>query len=227
YIAEFCNDGSGLNPCVHKSTNGGATWTTTSDANVVQNPVDRPWIDVYPKLGPTGTITNTSQTIVYLEYHTFSDGQVWLNTSTDGGATFGPPTPAAVGTNSAIPDSNCNTVPGGVYVDQRNGSAYAVWLSGDDVAQDTVTGCNITQIGPYNKAWVTKSTNSGLTWMIPSTGPAWTGFYDPTTNIGDNANKIFASGAVDYAGQVHVLLTVRKKDQSLQYVIACENPQGS
>jgi uncharacterized repeat protein (TIGR01451 family) len=218
YIAEFCDDGTGLNPCVHKSTNGGTTWTTTSDANVVQNPVDRPWIDVYPKLGPTATITSTSQTRVYVEYHTFSDGQVWLNTSTNGGATFGPPTPAAVGTNSAIPDSNCNTVAGGVYVDQRNGTAYALWLSGDDVAQDIATGCNITQIGPFNKAWITKSTNEGLTWMIPSTGPAWTGFYDATTNTGDNANKNIPSAAVDYAGQVHVLMTVRKKDQPLQFV---------
>src|SRR6202007_1864276 len=99
--------------------------------------------DVYPKLGSTATITSTAQTRVYLEYHTFSDGQVWLNTSTDGGATFGPPTPAAVGTNSAIPDSNCNTVPGGVYVDQRNGTVYAVWLSGGDVAQEIPTGGSI------------------------------------------------------------------------------------
>jgi uncharacterized repeat protein (TIGR01451 family) len=218
YIAEFCSDGTGLNPCVHKSTDGGTNWTTTSDANVVQNPVDRPWIDVYPKLGPTATITSTTQTRVYLEYHTFSDGQVWLNTSTNGGASFGPPTLATVGTNSAVPDSNCNTVPGGVYVDQRNGTAYALWLSGDDVAQDIVTGCNITQIGPFNKAWVSKSTNEGLTWMIPTIGPGWTGFYDATSNTGDNAAKFFASAAVDYAGQLHVLLTVRKKDQPLQYV---------
>jgi uncharacterized repeat protein (TIGR01451 family) len=223
YIMEFCTTTQGeLQACLHKSTNGGTSWTTTTIANVSPNPIDRPWVEVYPKLGPTATITSTTQTRVYLEYHTFTDGQTYLNTSTDGGATFGPPTPAAVGTNSAIPDSNCNTVPSGITIDQRNGTAYAVWLSGDDVAQDVATGCNITQIGPFNKAWVTKSTNDGLTWMIPSTGPAWTGFYDVTTNTGDNANKIFGSASVDYAGQVHVLLTVRKKDQPLQYVTDCQ-----
>jgi uncharacterized repeat protein (TIGR01451 family) len=228
YIMEFCSTTQGeLQACLHKSADGGATWTTTTIANVAPNPIDRPWVEVYPKLAPTASITSTSQTHVYLEYHTFTDGQTYLNTSTDGGATFGPPIPASVGTNSAIPDSNCNTVPSGIAVDQSNGTVYALWLSADDIAQDIMTGCNITQIGPYNKAWVTKSTDGGTTWMIPSTGPAWTGFYDPTTDTGDNANKIFGSVAVDYAGQVHVLLTVRKKDQPLQYVVGCENPQSS
>jgi uncharacterized repeat protein (TIGR01451 family) len=228
YIMEFCTATQGeLQACLHKSTNGGTSWTTTTIANVSPNPIDRPWIEVYPKLGATATITSTSQTRVYLEYHTFTDGQTYVNTSTDGGTTFGPPFPAAVGTNSAIADSNCNTVPSGVAVDQRNGTAYALWLSGDDVAQDVMTGCNITQIGPFNKAWISKSTNDGLTWTIPSAGPAWTGFFDPTTDTGDNANKLFGSVSVDYAGQVHVLVTARKKDQPLQYVAACQNPVGS
>lgn len=225
YIMEFCSTTQGaLQACLHKSTNGGTTWTTTLLANVLPNPVDRPWIDVYPKLGATSTITSTTQTRVYLEYHTFTDGQTYVNTSTDGGTTFGPPVPVGVGTNTAIPDSSCNTVPSGVAVDQRNGTAYAVWLSGDDVAQNTATGCNVTQIGPFNKAWVSKSTNDGLTWTIPSAGPAWTGFFDIATDTGDNANKLFGSIAVDYAGQVHVLVTARKKDQPLQYVADCENP---
>jgi uncharacterized repeat protein (TIGR01451 family) len=228
YIAEFCSTTQGeLQACLHKSSDGGATWTTTTIANVVPNPIDRPWIDVYPKLSATATITNTSQTRVYLEYHTFTDGQTYLNTSTNGGGTFGPPVPASIGTNSALPDSNCNTVPSGVVVDQQTGTAYALWLSGDDVAENTATGCNVTQIGPYDKAWVTKSSNDGLTWAIAGFGPAWTGFYDPTTDTGDNANKIFGSLAVDYSGQIHVLLTVRKKDQPLQYVVGCENPLGS
>jgi uncharacterized repeat protein (TIGR01451 family) len=228
YIMEFCTATQGeLQACLHKSTNGGTSWTTTTIANRSPNPIDRPWVEVYPKLGATATITSTAQTMVYLEYHTFTDGQTYLNTSTDGGATFGAPTPAAVGTNTATSDSVCNTVPSGISVDQRNGTAYALWLSGDDVAQNIATGCNITQIGPFNKAWVTKSTNDGLTWQIPSTGPAWTGFYDATTNTGDNANKLFGSVAVDYAGQVHVLVTARKKDQPLQYVTDCQNPAGS
>ncbi len=225
YIMEFCSTTQGaLQACLHKSTNGGASWTTTTIANVLPNPVDRPWIDVYPKLGATSTITSTAQTRVYLEYHTFTDGQTYVNTSTDGGTTFGPPIPVGAGTNTALPDSSCNTVPSGVAVDQRDGTAYAVWLSGDDVAQNTITGCNVTQIGPFNKAWVSKSTNDGLTWTIPSVGPAWTGFFDITTDTGDNANKLFGSIAVDYAGQVHVLVTARKKDQPLQYVADCENP---
>src|SRR5205823_3107874 len=112
YIMEFCTATQGeLQACLHKSTDGGTTWTTTTIANVSPNPIDRPWIDVYPRFAPTASITNTTQTRVYLEYHTFTDGQTWLNTSTNGGTSFGPPTPAAVGTNSALTDSSCNTVP--------------------------------------------------------------------------------------------------------------------
>ena len=28
------------------------------------NPIDRPWVEVYPKLGPTATITSTAQNIM-------------------------------------------------------------------------------------------------------------------------------------------------------------------
>ena len=78
YIMEFCTATQGeLQACLHKSTDGGTTWTTTTIANVAPNPIDRPWVDVYPKLAPTATITNTNQTRVYLEYHTFTDGQTW------------------------------------------------------------------------------------------------------------------------------------------------------
>ena len=76
YFMEFCTATQGeLQACLHKSTDGGATWTTTTIANVAPNPIDRPWMEVYPKLGATATITNTTQTRVYLEYHTFTDGQ--------------------------------------------------------------------------------------------------------------------------------------------------------
>ena len=88
---------------------------------------DRPWIDAYPKDNTTPTAGDPNKDIVYLEFHTFSpDDLVYVTKSTDGRATFGPSIPVETGTNSAIPDSNCNTIPGGITVDQNNGNVYAL-----------------------------------------------------------------------------------------------------
>jgi hypothetical protein len=82
-----------------------------------------------------------------------------------------------------------------------------------------VTGCNYSQIGPFNKAWVSVSTDGGTTWTPHL---AWQGSFDPVTKIGDNADKIFGTISVDTAGQVHVLLPVRTNDDPVGFVAACE-----
>ncbi len=148
--------------------------------------------------------------------------EVYVTKSVDGGATFGPPILATIGTN-ALPDSGCNTVPGGVTVDQNTGTVYVVWLSGNDVVSNLETGCNYSQIGPFDKAWVSTSTDGGLTWRAHL---AWQGTFDPVTKIGDNADKIFGTMTVDTSGQVHVVLAVRHNDDPVGFVADCEtNPQ--
>ena len=72
---------------------------------------------------------------------------------------------------------------------------------------------------------MSSSTDGGLTW---TTHLAWQGRFDPTTNTGDNASKIFPALAVDRAGQVHVVLSVRHHDNPLGFVTDCEtNPTCS
>jgi hypothetical protein len=214
YNGQICGLPTELHTCIYRSLDGGATWAKRNMlANNHPGAADRPWIAVRPGIDP-------DHDTVYVEFHTFSpDDLVYVTASTDGGATFGPAIPTETGTNSAIPDSGCNTIPGGVVVDQNNGDVYALWLSGDQVAQNVTTGCTVSQIGPFTKAWVSRSTDGGLTW---APALAWHGAYDPVTNIGDNAGKIFSTISQDSSGQVHIGLSVRHNDDPRAFLLACE-----
>jgi len=221
YNAQICGGATILHTCVYRSLDGGRTWPQRTElADMNPGAADRPWIDVYPK--QTGGFWNPDLTTVYLEYHTFTpDDLVYVTVSHDGGKTFSLPHVVSSDTN-AINGSGCNTVPGGVAVDQRSGAVYALWISGNDVVANLTTGCNYSQIGPFDKAWVSVSTDGGLTW---TSHLAWQGSFDPQTKVGDNANKIFATISVDQAGQVHVVLPVRANDDPVGFTADCEtNP---
>jgi uncharacterized repeat protein (TIGR01451 family) len=222
YNGQICGGATTLHSCIYRSLNGGASWTLRNNhADMHPGAADRPWIDVYPQ----NTAGNPDNDRVYLEFHTFSpDDLVYVTTSTDGGLNFGPPIPIETGTNAdptALPSSKCNTIPGGVTVDQDTGNVYALWLSGNDTVQNLTTGCNYTQIGPFNKAWVSVSSDGGLTWTAKL---AWQGAFDLVTNVGDNADKIFSTITVDSAHQVHIALTVRHGDDPKGFTTACETP---
>lgn len=214
YNGQICGGATELHTCIYRSLDGGTTWVKRNMlADNHPGAADRPWITVFPGATP-------DQDTVYLEFHTFTpDDLVYVTKSTDGGLNFGPPIPVEMGTNSAIPDSGCNTIPGGIIVDQSNGNVYALWLSGDDVAQNVITGCNYSNIGPFSKAWVSKSTDGGTTWT-PTL--AFQGAYDVTTNIGDNAGKIFSTITQDTSGQIHIGLSVRHNDNPRQFVVDCQ-----
>src|SRR5207245_10459938 len=107
----------------------------------------------------------------------------------------------------------------GVAVDHRTGAVYVLWLSGNDVAQNLTSGCNYSQLGPFDKAWVSASTDGGLTW---TSHLVWQGSFNPTSGIGDNADKIFGTIGVDGAGQLQVLLPVRTNDDPVGFTASCE-----
>ena len=218
YNGQICGDVTILHSCIYRSLDGGHSWTTQNIlADNHPGASDRPWIDVYPKKNTTPTASDPDKDTVYLEFHTFSpDDLVYVTVSHDGGATFSPPHVIESDTNAD--DSTCNTIPGGITVDQDTGTVYALWLSGNDVESNVQTGCNYTQIGPFNKAWVSTSTDGGNTW---SSSLAWEGAFNPTTKIGDNADKIFSTITVDSGHQVHIALSVRHNDDPVGFVAAC------
>jgi uncharacterized repeat protein (TIGR01451 family) len=226
YNAQICGIGTptGLHTCLYRTLDGGNSWTTQNTlADKNPGASDRPWIDVYPRGNTTPTASQPDKDTVYLEYHTFSpDDLVYVTVSTDGGKTFSLPHVIENGTNA--PDSTCNTIPGGITVDQSTGTVYALWLSGNDVQSNVTTGCNYSQIGPFNKAWVSVSRDGGSSWQSYL---AWQGAFDPVTKIGDNADKIFSTITVDSAHQVHIALSVRHNDDPVGFVSQCQLTQGN
>jgi uncharacterized repeat protein (TIGR01451 family) len=224
YNGQICGNATILHSCIYRSLDGGHTWTTQNIlADNHPGASDRPWIDVYPKTNTTPSASDPDQDTVYLEYHTFSpDDLVYVTVSHDGGATFSPPHVIESDTNAD--DSTCNTIPGGITVDQDTGVVYALWLSGNDVESNLQTGCNYSQIGPFNKAWVSVSTDGGTTW---DSHLAWQGAFDPTSKIGDNADKIFSTITVDAAHQVHIALSVRHDDDPVGFVTQCTVNNGN
>jgi hypothetical protein len=221
YNGQICgNVTNELHSCVYRSTDGGRTWRETQLADNNPGASDRPWIAVYsdPK-APRDPNRDT----VYLEYHTFTpDDLTYVTVSHDGGASFGLPTPLPNTIPSAT-GSACNTYPGGIVVDQSDGTAYTVWNSGNDAFANTASGCNYTSLGPFTKAWVATSTDGGATW---SAHLAWQGRYDAATNVGDDNDMGFVSIAVDRAHQVHVMMAVRQHNDPVQYAAACAANPG-
>jgi hypothetical protein len=221
YDGQICGDAFSLHTCVYRSVDGTRNWPQkTEPADSHPGASDRPWIDVYPRRGPGSS--NPNHTRVYLEYHTFSpDDLAYVTVSTDGGQTFSEPK-NITNDPDALSSSSCNTIPSGVVVDQQSphkGNVYAMWLSGNDVTSNAVTGCNYSQIGPFDKAWVSTSTDGGKTWTAHL---AWHGQFDPASKTGDNADKIFGDIAVDASGQLHAILAVRHHDDPVGFVADCE-----
>jgi uncharacterized repeat protein (TIGR01451 family) len=225
YNGQICGGATELHSCIYRSLDGGKHWTKQNMlADMHPGASDRPWIDVYPRNNTTPTASNPDNDTVYLEYHTFSpDDLVYVTVSNDGGKTFSAPHVIASDTNAADA-SICNTIPGGITVDQETGVVYALWLTGNDVESNVHTGCNYSQIGPFNKAWVSTSADGGNTW---TSHLAWQGAFDQVTKIGDNADKIFSTITVDSAHQVHIALTVRHNDDPVGFVAQCQTSQGN
>jgi len=173
------------------SDDRGATWTINRIAAVNPSFIDRPWIAVFP------SAVSANQDQVYIAYHDFSVSQINVAASNNGGETFGPSVDV-LGTNLiAFANSFCNTVPSGIEVDPVTGEVYVQWITADPVA-NVGQGCNITQIQNFHQVWVAHSpaANSAMLtiWdahMVFDGGP------------NTNTDKIFATLAVDSAGNVY------------------------
>jgi hypothetical protein len=182
---------------VYKSTDLGGHWTLAagpiSQGNSTNQPlfVDRPWTDAYI---PPGGTTNTAR--VYLQYHDFGPSQIWVSTSTDGGAHFGLPVDV-ITSPVAQADTVCNSIPGGVKVVQSGphaGRVYAAWLAADP-ATNLGEGCNITMLQTFHTVWIAWSDDGGTTWTDQLV-------FDG--GIGHDASALFADLTLDNQGNPYV-----------------------
>jgi hypothetical protein len=134
--------------------------------------VDRDWVDA--SIPPGGTTDNAEVVLMYHDF--YGPSQIWVNISSDGGKTFGPPqevlaapavTPGAVsGTLEAQSYTFCNTVPAGVQIVKPGlpnaGRIYVAWIAAD--IPQNATGCNVTMTQSFHTMWVSYSDNNGQTW---------------------------------------------------------------
>lgn len=200
---------------VWKSVNDGNSWAygknsidVAGGSNICGtscNPfgVDRPWSDAYI---PSGATTSTAK--VALMYHDFyGPSQIWVNTSSDGGKTFGPPvdilanlTPNGTDQGAiAQADSACNTVPAGLRIEKTGphpGRIYAAWIASDP--ESAGTGCNVTMVQSFHNLFVAWSDDGGATWT-PQLA------YD--AGVGHDASTPFVAFTLDDRGNPYFSFT--------------------
>ncbi|MFN2544165.1 MAG: sialidase family protein [Actinomycetota bacterium] len=187
---------------LYKSKAQGATgsWVKgagpATNANTTNMPLltDRQWGDSYV---PAGGTTDTAR--VYLSYHDWGPSQLWVQTSTDGGAHFGLPFDV-ITDPQAEAATFCNSIPGGLKVVKsgpRAGRVYVAWLGGD-LATNLATGCNDTQLNTFHTVWIAYSDNADA--MVPT----WTDKLVYDGNIGHDGSGLFADLTLDNAGNPYV-----------------------
>lgn len=184
---------NGIQPIVGYSDDGFKTWKTVCAAHQPFM-VDREWMAQY---SPPGTPSD--ETKLYLTYHDFGPNTMWVNRSTDGGQSWMLPQPV-ITDPEAIETSACDTVPGGIGVDPRNGWVYISWAAGPNAPTNVGTECNYTQGTIFNKLYVAVSKDSGATWTNVK---AFEGL-DDTAAAPNDLSEIFTNLAVDRQGDVYV-----------------------
>lgn len=204
------------------TTDGGATWQNPGDASCQPCQVDRPWVAAYTPAADRDTADATKHTMLYMEHHDFCASNVWMNSSSDGGATWNtvPVNAEQIGSAGQL-TSLCNSIPGGVAVAQGGahaGRVFAVW-STSDPAINATTGCNYSQFQPFDHIFVSYSDDNGSTWTSrdvyddpcdpnPPAPPASLG---PTSPVGtcQDVSELFDAVASDDAGNVYISYTAR------------------
>lgn len=209
-IIETELDDAGINFRTSYSDNGGRTWTISQGTTLADT--DRPWLAADPAPGSRK---------VYLLFHNLASGaashNMYVETSTNGGASFGPPVPVTLPGSQAWSDLQCadSGGPSNVFVappgSAHPGRVYVAWntrSSGDVNGVNTAPtgGCGASVTGTF-EINVVGATRIWLAW---SDDPGSTGSWHDSLALDDNrAGKLvsyqLAPGAVDSRGNVYVV----------------------
>jgi hypothetical protein len=152
-------DFTGIRFVTGYSDDGGKTWTASTGMPPADS--DRQWLAV----GPDDP--STHQPRVYLLWHNLLSGSgnhnMWVQTSTDNGASFGAPVPTTLPGDEAYGDLQCadSGGPSGMAVDQKTGQIYVAFGTRSGPA---VGGCTASIVGPFEinvvsatRVWVATS----------------------------------------------------------------------
>jgi hypothetical protein len=201
-------DFGGVNFRVSYSDDGGATWTSSGIAPANLNALpggeladqDRPWLAT----GPGDR--------AYLLFHNLASGTVthnmYVETSTDGGANFAAPTPVTTPGTQAWTDLQCadSGGPTNLFVNPRDGRVYVVF--GTRSAQPAGGGCAASITGPFEvnvvaatRVWVASAPASGST--DPTQWQQSLAVDDLPT--GQIVGMQLAPGALDSADNLYIL----------------------
>src|SRR4051794_23612614 len=194
-------DYGGLNFRTSYSDDGGKTWTSSALTTLADT--DRQWYAVGPD-DPT-----THQPRVYMLFHNLLSGlanhNMWVSTSTDGGATFGLPVPVSIPGQQDYADLQCadSGGPSNIMVDQHTGRVYVVF--GTRSSDSPLSGCTAqpteVNVVAANRVWVVSADAADT-----ATPGGWTPHL-AVNDTGPPAHIVgmqLAPGAVDTAGNVYV-----------------------
>ncbi|MDQ1705224.1 MAG: repeat-like domain [Frankiaceae bacterium] len=192
-------DYGGINFRTQYSDDGGKTWTESVGNTYADT--DRQWYAV----GPDDPATHKPR--VYLLFHNLLSGvlqhNMFVATSTDGGATFGPPVPVATPGQQDYLDLQCadSGGPSNIMTDKRTGRVFVVF----GTRSSPVGGCGgqppEVNVVAANRVWVV-SADAAQT-RIP-------GMWKPHLAVNDTGPPAhivgmqLAPGALDSAGNVYV-----------------------
>jgi hypothetical protein len=213
-IVETELDFGGINFRTAYSDDGGKTWTLSQGTTIADT--DRPWLASDP-----------GSNNVYLLFHDLASGtashNMFVSTSTDGGATFGPPVATTLPGSQAWADLQCadSGGPSDIFVASPGtphaGRVYAFWntrgsgtLDGVDTSASGGCGASVTGTFEINVVGATRI------WGAYSDTPAVAGSWHTSLALDDNptgqlVSYQLAPGAVDTAGNIYVAY-----DESLQ-----------
>ncbi len=204
--------------------------------------VDRQWTAA--QIPSPFAPTDTAHAVVVLNYHDFyGPSQIWVNISTDGGATFGAAVNAINGPAFTVNSTTgqitadaftfCSSVPAGVTIvppgKPHAGRIIVGWIASD--ALQAAGGCNITMQQSFHAAFVSYSDNLGASWTPQLAFDAGVGHDMSTPFVGFTAdnqgNPYFAFAANHWdpnvaTNQANIVRCATETGATLQADFACE-----